>query len=93
MKTETVESTSPCPLSFRTTDYLGSGQFGTVTKGEWESPDGPLEVAMKTLKTDAAQTDKVKFLQEAAIMGQFEHNNVVKLHGVVLSGEPVSTQI
>lgn len=53
-------------------------------------PDGTLEVAIKTLKTDAAQTDRVKFLQEAAIMGQFKHNNVVKLYGVVRSGEPVS---
>ena len=78
------------PLSPRTTTYLGSGQFGTVSRGEWESPDGTLEVAIKTLKTDAAQTDRVKFLQEAAIMGQFKHNNVVKLYGVVRSGEPVS---
>ena len=45
---------------------------------------------MKTLKTGAAQMDKVKFLQEVAIMGQFQHNSVVKLYGVVLSGEPVS---
>ena len=26
---------------------------------------------------------RVKFLREAAIMGQFLHNNVVQLHGVV----------
>ena len=44
---------------------------------------------MKTLKEGAGEGDKVKFLQEAAIMGQFSHPNVVKLYGVVTVGEPV----
>ena len=73
-------------FSSSVTDHLGSGQFGTVNKGEW----GTMEVAVKTLKTDAKEEDKVKFLQEAAIMGQFNHPNVVKLHGVITMGEPVS---
>ena len=29
----------------------------------------------------------MKFLREAAIMGQFVHNNVVQLHGVVTEEE------
>ena len=29
-------------------------------------------------------------LQEAAIMGQFHHPNIIKLHGVVTVGEPIS---
>ena len=29
----------------------------------------------------------MKFLREAAIMGQFIHNNVVRLHGVVTKEE------
>ena len=45
---------------------------------------------MKTLKPDSPEEEKVKFLQEAAIMGQFSHPNVVKLYGVVTVGEPVS---
>ena len=45
---------------------------------------------MKILKTGSSSTDKVKFLQEAAIMGQFFHPNIVRLHGVVTVGEPVS---
>ena len=45
---------------------------------------------MKTLKEGAGEQDKVKFLQEAAIMGQFTHPNVVKLYGVVAEGEPVN---
>ena len=47
-------------------------------------------VALKTLRNDASEEEKVKFLQEAAIMGQFHHPNIVKLHGVVTVGEPVS---
>ena len=50
-----------------------------------------IEVAVKTLKEGAGEEDKVKFLQEAAIMGQFSHPNVVKLYGAVTEGEPVSS--
>ena len=42
------------------------------------------------MKPSIAEDAKVKFLQEAAIMGQFSHSNVVKLHGVVTVGDPVS---
>ena len=38
---------------------------------------------MKTLNLQCSESDRVKFLREAAIMGQFVHNNVVQLHGVV----------
>ena len=71
---------------------IGSGQFGKVHQGEWKAPDGrgKVEVALKTLKEEAVELDKVKFLQEAAIMGQFSHPNVVKLYGIVTEGEPVS---
>jgi len=71
-------------------EHLGSGQFGTVNKGVWQSPGGAVEVAVKMLKSGSDETDKVKFLQEAAIMGQFKHPNVIKLHGVVTVGKPVS---
>ena len=76
----------------RLADLLGSGQFGTVHKGEWVAFEGEekIEVAVKTLNKGAEEEDKVKFLQEAAIMGQFSHPNVVKLYGVITEGEPVS---
>ncbi len=45
---------------------------------------------MKTLKEGSGEEDRVKFLQEAAIMGQFKHPNVVNMFGVVTNGEPVS---
>ena len=56
----------------------------------WQSGDHELEVAVKTLMESSTEIDKVRFLQEAAIMGQFSHPNVVKLHGVVTKGTPVS---
>ena len=77
----------------RTTEHLGSGHFGNVDQGLWQSPAGVIEVAIKTLKQGSDENDKVKFLQEAAINGQFRHENVVKLHGVVTVGEPVSINV
>ena len=78
------------PYICRTKDVLGSGQFGTVNKGIWQSPMGAMDVAVKQLQPGASEEEKIKFLQEAAINGQFRHPNVVKLMGVVTVGEPVS---
>ena len=75
----------------RLTEHLGSGQFGTVNKGVWQSPSGPVIVAVKQLQLKATEMDRVRFLQEAAIMGQFYHPNVVTLHGVVTKDDPVTT--
>lgn len=47
------------------------------------------DVAIKTLKEGASEEDRVKFLQEAAIMGQFKHVNVVAMHGVITDKELV----
>ena len=66
-----------------TSSNLGSGNFGVVFKGVWSFSSGHIEVAIKMLKDGASEEDRVKFLQEAAIMGQFSHPNVVKLYGVV----------
>ena len=61
-----------------------------VKKGVWQSPRGQVEVAVKMLKEGSDQFDRVKFLQEAAIMGQFRHHNIVQLYGVITDEEPVS---
>ncbi len=70
--------------------YLGSGQFGEVFKGVWVSPNSSVDAAIKTLKEDATTEDKIRFLQEAAIMGQFKHPNVVTMYGVVVNDNKVS---
>ena len=59
-------------------------------KATWSIGKQKLELAVKTLKAGSSEEDKVKFLQEAAIMGQFSHINVIKMYGVVTMGEPVS---
>ena len=46
-----------------------------------------MQVAVKTLNSQCSESDRVKFLREAAIMGQFVHINVVQLHGVVTEEE------
>ena len=48
-----------------------------------------MECAVKTLHHGASEQDQIKFLQEAAINGQFHHPNVVQLLGVVTLDEPV----
>lgn len=45
------------------------------------------------LNSSSSREDRVKFLREAAIMGQFRHKNVVALYGVVTVGEPVRNAI
>ena len=54
---------------------------------------GAMEVAVKQLQPGVTEAEKIRFLQEAAINGQFRHPNVVQLMGVVTTGEPVSQLI
>ncbi len=72
---------------------MGSGHFGNVNKGTWTGSKGTLQVAAKSLNEGASQTDKVRLLQEAAIMGQFKHPNITNLHGIVTQGGPVSIRL
>ena len=76
---------------YRLKEILGTGEFGDVFKGEWETPYGVKEIAAKLLRKGAGQDDVVKFLQEAAIMAQFKHPNVVGFYGAVTLQQPVST--
>lgn len=86
----TVDCISQNLCLCRVTSVLGEGQFGEVRKGIWRNQTGVLlETAVKTLKPGATKDDKVKFLQEAVIMAQFKHPNVVTLYGVVSMGEMV----
>lgn len=75
---------------YRIEQELGSGNFGNVHKGTWTGSKGTLPVAAKSVNEGASQTDKVRLLQEAAIMGQFKHPNITNLHGIVTQGGPVS---
>ena len=61
-------------------NHLGSGEFGVVAHALLHENT---EVAVKTLNDKSNEKDRLKFLKEAAIMCQFDHQNVIKLHGVV----------
>ena len=63
-----------------------------MDQGSWnQSPGVSVQVAVKTLKQGASEEDRVKFLQEAAIMAQFKHPNVIPLLGVAQKGGQVCT--
>ena len=49
-----------------------------------------MNVAVKLVKNGAPQEERVKLLQEAAIMGQFRHKHIACLVGMVTVGELVS---
>ncbi|MCG8624773.1 MAG: protein kinase [Proteobacteria bacterium] len=69
---------------------MGSGQFGSVKSGTWNTGKSEVKVAVKSLNQGISEETRVKFLQEAAIMAQFKHPNIVTLHGVASDKEPVS---
>jgi ephrin-B len=64
-------------------EVIGSGHFGEVHKAVWRKDGGHVHVAVKMQNDGVEEKDKITFLREAAIMGQFDHNHVVKLFGVV----------
>ena len=61
-----------------------------MCKAVWSISETTKELAIKTLRAELPEEEKVRFLQEAAIMGQFSHPNIIKLYGVVTVGDPVS---
>ena len=72
----------------RLTDKLGSGEFGVVKRGVWNVEGKEREVAVKTLGDGSTEEKRIQFLQEAAIMSQFKHPNVITLHGVLMEKKP-----
>ena len=72
-----------CAFKHRVVKQIGSGHFGTVSMGVWLCgvKGHQVEVAVKAVK-GSSELERIKLLQEAAIMGQFAHCNVVRLLGV-----------
>ncbi|XP_016077463.1 PREDICTED: tyrosine-protein kinase Fer isoform X2 [Miniopterus natalensis] len=67
-------------------ELLGKGNFGEVFKGTLKDKTS---VAVKTCKEDLPQELKIKFLQEAKILKQYDHPNIVKLIGVCTQRQPI----
>ena len=63
------------------------------TEGCWQHSEGDEsveeEVAVKSMEDGASEEERVKFLQEAAIMGQFKHPNIIRIIGFI-TDKPVS---
>ena len=63
---------------------LGAGQFGKVWMGIWNDTT---EVAVKALKPGTM--DASEFLEEAALIKKFRHQNLVQLYAVCTKEEPI----
>ncbi|XP_069098759.1 ephrin type-A receptor 1 [Pleurodeles waltl] len=73
-----------------TEDVIGEGEFGEVFRGSLRYPGKErVTVAIKTLKTTYSDSQWWNFLREATIMGQFKHQNIVHLEGVVTKQKPM----
>ena len=71
-------------------EIIGEGQFGDVHKGVFK-PTGATEsvnIAVKTCKVETDASTAEKFLEEAYIMQQFDHQHIIKLVGIC-SSSPV----
>jgi len=69
--------------------YSFPGEFGDVCKGRMLVTDEEyVDIAIKTLKAGASEKNRLDFLTEASIMGQFCHVNVIGLVGVVTRSHP-----
>ncbi len=75
--------------------YCSTGEFGEVYRGSLKmSRRGEVAVAIKTLKPGYTEKQRLDFLSEASIMGQFSHKNIIRLEGVVTKckNHPVKSQ-
>ncbi|XP_056276223.1 tyrosine kinase, non-receptor, 2b isoform X5 [Pseudoliparis swirei] len=69
-------------------EKLGDGTFGVVKRGEWLTPAGKvLNVAVKCLKTDVLNQPEAleDFICEVNAMHSLDHQNIIRLYGVVLT--------
>ncbi|KAI0978795.1 hypothetical protein GJ496_000103 [Pomphorhynchus laevis] len=70
--------------SIKLISLIGSGNYGEVWKGKCRS----LDVAVKTMKS-RRQPSSHDFLDEARLMKDLDHPNIVRLYGVSTSAEPL----
>ena len=73
---------------------IGKGNFGIVAKAQFAERRGRMIlpaylVAIKQLHQTASTEARNEILGEAAVMAQFEHENVLRLVGVVTRGDPI----
>ncbi len=78
------------PESISIYKMLGEGEFGVVQQGVWvENNRSTHQVAIKTLSKEKIQNSTVEFMKEYEIMQAIQHENIVKLFGVVLDSSAI----
>uniref|UniRef100_A0A674NUY5 receptor protein-tyrosine kinase n=1 Tax=Takifugu rubripes TaxID=31033 RepID=A0A674NUY5_TAKRU len=72
------------PSAISKQKVIGVGEFGEVFRGVMKARGrAEVDVAIKTLKPGYSEKQRLDFLSEASIMGQFSHPNIIRLEGVV----------
>ncbi|XP_043531668.1 ephrin type-A receptor 2 isoform X1 [Chiloscyllium plagiosum] len=77
------------PSAITKQKVIGAGEFGEVYKGILKKGRKEISVAIKTLKAGYTESQRIDFLSEASIMGQFSHHNIIHLEGVVTKYKPL----
>ena len=74
-------------LQLSYTELIGRGNYGEVYRGKY----GQRDVAIKCMKMDNKNrlVNVDKFLDEAKIMKDLLHKNIVRLYGVCTQEEPI----
>ena len=67
----------------RLKELITKGEFVDVNRGTWKGREKDLHVVVKSLVGGAPQDEKIKLLQEAVVMGQFHHPNILQFYGIV----------
>ncbi|KAJ0179393.1 hypothetical protein K1T71_005105 [Dendrolimus kikuchii] len=72
------------PVELVLKEVLGAGQFGVVRRGVWR---GRIDTAVKMMKEGTMSEDD--FIDEAKVMTQLQHQNLVQLYGVCSKHRPI----
>eukprot|EP00069_Balaena_mysticetus_P010289 bmy_20636T0 len=78
------------PTYMKIEEVIGAGSFGEVRRGRLQ-PRGRREqaVAIQALWSGGAESLQMAFLGQAAVLGQFQHPNILRLEGVVTKSRPL----
>ena len=69
---------------------LGQGEFGVVQQGVWTDEEGIRhQVAVKCLSKERMQNNTLEFMKEYEMMQAIDHNNIVRLYGVILDAAQI----
>ncbi|XP_025785149.1 ephrin type-B receptor 6 [Puma concolor] len=78
------------PVYIKIEEVIGAGSFGEVRRGRLQ-PRGRREqaVAIQALWAGGTESLQMTFLGQAAVLGQFQHPNILRLEGVVTKSRPL----